>query len=161
MVNARETYSKAAKPRKGEAPKLSRGLVIYREKFQDYQVEMLKLLRSLIVNGEIRADWRNEVKVENKEEKTKMLKFAGFIEKEYKTAGAEVLEETLPFNELKVLSSFVNNIKKEFPVEIEVYPLLYSSSKLPMLQPVRIRPGNRPWQMSLPAIQSSSSSDLT
>lgn len=53
---------------------------------------MLKLLRSLIVNGEIRADWRNEVKVENKEEKTKMLKFAGFIEKEYKTAGSEVLE---------------------------------------------------------------------
>jgi|GWRWMinimDraft_6_1066014.scaffolds.fasta_scaffold116561_1 hypothetical protein len=42
---------------------------------------MLKLLKSLIVNGEIRTDWRNEVKVENKEEKTKMLKFAGFIEK--------------------------------------------------------------------------------
>ncbi len=120
MVNARESYSKAAKPRKGEAPKLTRGLIIYREKFQDYQVEMLKLLRGLIVNGEIRADWRNEVKVENKEEKTKMLRFAGFIEKEYKTAGAEVLEETLPFSELKVLSSFAGNIKKEFPVEIEV-----------------------------------------
>lgn len=45
-----------------------------------------------------------------------MLKFAGFIEKEYKTAGAEVLEETLPFNEPKILNSFTNNIKKEFPV---------------------------------------------
>jgi hypothetical protein len=69
------------KPRKGEAPKLTKGLVIYREKFQDYQIEMLKLLRSLIVNGEIRADWRSEVKIENKDEKTRNLKFAGFIEK--------------------------------------------------------------------------------
>jgi hypothetical protein len=63
MAAAREAYTKAAKPRKGEAPKLTKGLVIYREKFQDYQIEMLKLLRSLIVNGEIRPDWRNEVKV--------------------------------------------------------------------------------------------------
>lgn len=63
MIAARESYSKASKPKKGEAPKLARGLVIYREKFQDYQVDMLKLLRSLIVDGEIRADWRNEVKV--------------------------------------------------------------------------------------------------
>ena len=45
-----------------------------------------------------------------------MLKFAGFIEKEYKTAGSEVLEESLPFSELKVLASFTANIKKEFPV---------------------------------------------
>lgn len=44
-----------------------------------------------------------------------MLKFAGFIEKEFKTIGAEVLDETLPFNELKVLSSFISNIKREFP----------------------------------------------
>lgn len=124
MIAARESYSKASKPKKGEAPKLTRGLVIYREKFQDYQVDMLKLLRGLIVNGEIRPDWRNEVKVENKEERTKMLKFAGFIEKEYKTAGTEVLEETLPFSELKILNSFTNNIKKEFPVEIEVHIIL-------------------------------------
>jgi hypothetical protein len=45
-----------------------------------------------------------------------MLKFAGFIEKEFKTIGAEVLDETLPFNEVKVLSSFISNIKREFPV---------------------------------------------
>lgn len=127
MIAARETYTKQSKPRKGEAPKLTRGLVIYREKFQDYQIEMLKLLKSLIVNGEIRADWRNEVKVENKEEKTKMLRFAGFIEKEYKVAGSEVLEETLPFSEVQVLNSFTNNIKKEFPVEIQVPLLLFSS----------------------------------
>lgn len=81
--------------------------------------------------------------MENKDERTKMLKFAGFIEKEYKTAGAEVLEETLPFNELKVLNSFTNNIKKEFPVEIEVLPILYSSSRLTTPLPARIRHGRR------------------
>ena len=81
MAAARDTFTKVSKPRKGEAPKLTRGLIIYRQTFQDYQIEMLRLLKSLIVNGEIRSDWRNEVKVENKEEKTKMLKFAGFIEK--------------------------------------------------------------------------------
>lgn len=73
-----------------------------------------------------------------------MLKFAGFIEKEYKTAGVEVLEETLPFNELKILNGFTNNIKKEFPVEIEVHPLLYSSSRSITLQPARTRPGRKP-----------------
>lgn len=81
MAVARDTYTRVTKPRKGEAPKLTKGLVIYREKFQDYQIDMLHLLKTLIVNGEIRQDWRNEVKVENKEEKTKMLRFAGFIEK--------------------------------------------------------------------------------
>jgi hypothetical protein len=45
-----------------------------------------------------------------------MLRFAGFIEKEHKVAGDEVLEEMLPFSELKVLNSFTANIKKEFPV---------------------------------------------
>lgn len=59
---------------------------------------MLKLLKSLVKDGEIPANWREEVKVENKEEKTKMLKFAGFIEKEYKVIGEEVLDETLPFS---------------------------------------------------------------
>jgi hypothetical protein len=92
MAVARDTFTKVLKQTKGESSKLTKGLVIYREKIQEYQIEMLRLLRSLIVNGEIRADWRNEVKAENKEEKTKMLKFAGFIEKEYKTAGSEVLE---------------------------------------------------------------------
>jgi hypothetical protein len=147
MAAARDTFTKMSKPRKGEAPKLTRGLVIYREKFQDYQLDMLKLLRSLIVNGEIRADWRNEVKVDNKEEKTKMLRFAGFIEKEYKTAGGEVLEETLPFSELKVLSSFSSNIKKEFPVEIEVIIIKCSSLKFPTPQQERTRLGRKPYQM--------------
>lgn len=81
MVVAREAFSKAAKPKKGEAPKITKGLIIYRDNFQPYQIDMLKLLKSLIVEGEIRADWRSEVKIESKEEKTKALKFAGFVEK--------------------------------------------------------------------------------
>ena len=68
MINARDLYSKALKPKKGgEVPKLAKGVVIYREKFQDYQLLMLKLLKSCIKNGEIAANWRDEVKVENKE----------------------------------------------------------------------------------------------
>lgn len=66
------------------------------------------------------------MKAESKDEKTKLLKFAGWIEKEYKAVGPEVLDECLPFNELKVLSSFAANIKKEFPVEIEVVFYLFS-----------------------------------
>lgn len=42
---------------------------------------MLRLLKSLIIEDQIRADWRNEVKIDNKQEKTKALKFAGFVEK--------------------------------------------------------------------------------
>ena len=41
-----------------------------------------------------------------------MLKFAGWIEKEYKTVGPEVLDENLPFDEKKILTSFASNIKK-------------------------------------------------
>ena len=63
MVAARESYTKASKPKKGEAPKITKGLVIFREKFQDYQIYILKLLKSQIKDGEISADWRSEVKV--------------------------------------------------------------------------------------------------
>lgn len=120
LIAARESFSKATKPKKGQAPKITKGLLIYRENFQDYQIEILKFLRSQIKNGEINPKWRDEVKVENKEDKPKLLKFGGFIEKEYKTAGAEVLDEHLPFNELKTLTCFTSGIKKEFPVELEV-----------------------------------------
>jgi hypothetical protein len=117
MVAARDSHAKAAKPKKGgEATKITKGLVLYSEKFQASQIEMLKLLRGQVVDGEINPAWRNEVKIESKEEKTKILKFGGWIEKEFKAVGEQVLEETLPFNELKVLSSFASNIKKEFPV---------------------------------------------
>ena len=77
---------------------------------------MLKFLRNQIKDGEINTAWRNQVKVENKEEKTKVLKFGGFIEKQYKNVGIEVLDEQMPFSEAKVLTNFVNGIKKEFPV---------------------------------------------
>jgi hypothetical protein len=48
------------------------------------------------------------------------LKFGGFIEKEYKIAGNETLEENLPFDEKKVLESFIPVIRRDFPMEIEV-----------------------------------------
>ena len=59
MISARDAYTKANKPKKGEAPKVSKGIVIYRDKFQDYQLDMLKLLKGSIQNGEINAGWRN------------------------------------------------------------------------------------------------------
>jgi len=98
MILARDNYTKVTKPRKGETLKVTKGLIIYREKFQDYQLDVLKVLKSLVNNNTIPADWRNEIKVENKDYKTKMLKFGGFIEKEYKNSGSEVLEETLVFD---------------------------------------------------------------
>jgi hypothetical protein len=52
MVNARDSYTKSTKPKKGgEVPKVSKGLIIYSEKFQDYQIFMLKLLKSQVNNG--------------------------------------------------------------------------------------------------------------
>jgi leucyl-tRNA synthetase len=52
MINARDSYTKSTKPKKGgEVPKVYKGLIIYREKFQEYQIFMLKLLKSQIKNG--------------------------------------------------------------------------------------------------------------
>ena len=67
MVNARDLYSRALKPKKGgEIPKIAKGTIIYREKFQEYQIQMLKLLSNCVKDGEIAPNWRDEVKVENK-----------------------------------------------------------------------------------------------
>jgi hypothetical protein len=52
---------------KKEKTELKKATVIYREKFQEFQIEILKLLKQCIVDGNIRVDWRNEVKIENKE----------------------------------------------------------------------------------------------
>jgi len=41
MIRARETHAKVSKPRKGEAPKLTTAIVIYRKSYQDYQIEVL------------------------------------------------------------------------------------------------------------------------
>ena len=81
MIAARESFTKANKPKKGQAPKITKGMLLYRQKFQDYQIEVLKFLRTQIKNGEINPAWRNDLKVDNKEEKTKMLKFGGWIQK--------------------------------------------------------------------------------
>jgi leucyl-tRNA synthetase len=52
MVGARETFSKQAKPKKGgEVPKFSKAFIIYRERFQPYQLEMLSVLKAAIVDG--------------------------------------------------------------------------------------------------------------
>lgn len=72
------------------------------------------------------------------------MKFAGWIEKEYKIVGAEILDECLPFNELKVLTSFSANIKKEFPVELEVICLLFSLLRSTTPLPAKTNHGRRP-----------------
>lgn len=51
MVAARESYKKVTKPKKGQVPKITKGLILYREKFQDYQIDVLKFLRGQIQNG--------------------------------------------------------------------------------------------------------------
>lgn len=77
-------------------------------------------MKNFVHNGEIKSDWRQSVNIENKDEKTRALKFGGFIEKEYKVGGNDTLEENLPFDEKKVLESFLSIIKRDFPMEIEV-----------------------------------------
>lgn len=84
--------TKVSKPKKGqEPPKFTKATIIYRANFQPFQIEILKLLRNFVNNGEIKSDWRTSVNIENKDEKTRALKFGGFIEKEYKIAGNEIL----------------------------------------------------------------------
>lgn len=52
MVAARESHTKAVKPKKGgQVPKVTKGMIIYSLKFQDYQIGMLKLLRTQIKDG--------------------------------------------------------------------------------------------------------------
>lgn len=84
--------ARVSKPKKGqEPPKFNKATIIYRATFQPFQVEILKLLKNFVHNGEIKSDWRQSVNIENKDEKTRALKFGGFIEKEYKVAGNDTL----------------------------------------------------------------------
>lgn len=109
--------ARVSKPKKGqEPPKYKKATIIYRNSFQPFQIEILKLLKNFVHNAEIKSDWRASVNIENKDEKTRALKFGGFIEKEYKIAGNEILEENLPFDEKKVLESFLPIIKRDFPM---------------------------------------------
>ena len=64
MIRMRESLKKS-KPKKGEA-NFKKAMIIYRESFQDYQLNILKLLQNCMVDGAIKADWRSEVKIENK-----------------------------------------------------------------------------------------------
>lgn len=102
LSTARDMQKKMSKTKKGKV-QFTKALVIYREKFQDFQIEILKLLRGCIVDGNIRADWRNEVKIENKEDKTKALKFGGFVADLHKIYGDQVLDENLFFDERRTL----------------------------------------------------------
>ena len=56
---------KKSKPKKGDV-KFTKATIIYRQSFQEYQLNTLKILSDCVVNGEIKQDWRNEVKIENK-----------------------------------------------------------------------------------------------
>lgn len=66
-----------AKAKKGKVD-FTKATIIYREKFQNFQIDILNLLKTCVVEGSIRADWRNEVKIEDKDTKTKALKFGAY-----------------------------------------------------------------------------------
>lgn len=59
LSNARDALKKVSNPKKGKAPEFKIASVIYRLKFQEYQLAILKLLRECVVDGAIKADWRN------------------------------------------------------------------------------------------------------
>lgn len=48
MIKSRESHAKVIKPRKGQPPKLTTALVIYRKQYQDYQIEVLEMLQKLV-----------------------------------------------------------------------------------------------------------------
>jgi hypothetical protein len=72
------------------------------------------------VDNQIKADWRNEVKIENKDEKTKALRFGAFMADQYKSYGIQALDDHLPFDELRTLKKFINVMKIDLNLEIEV-----------------------------------------
>ena len=122
MVNARDAKKKVSKPKKGgEAPKFEKATIIYRSKFQEYQLEVLKMLNSSIEpNGEIKEKWREDVKIEAPEEKKRALMFGSFVVSEYKTMGKNALAEIMPFDEHKTLDRFMPIIKEELKMNIQV-----------------------------------------
>jgi hypothetical protein len=61
------------------------------------------------------------VQVKDSKEKAKLLKFGGFMEKEFKERGNEALREELPFSEPGVLGCFESVIEREFPCGLEVF----------------------------------------
>ena len=66
LSSSREALKKARNPKKGKAPELKKATVIYKLKYLESQLEILKILKGCIVDGAIKSDWRNEVKIENK-----------------------------------------------------------------------------------------------
>ena len=56
---------------------MKKGIIIYRSKFQDYQVEVLGLLKDAADKEKkvIKPTWRENVKIENAEEKKRALMF--------------------------------------------------------------------------------------
>mgnify|MGYP006995451455 CR=1 FL=1 len=65
LSSARDMQKKMSKTKKGKV-EFTKAIVIYREKFQDFQLDILKLLKASIVDGNIKPDWRNDVKIESK-----------------------------------------------------------------------------------------------
>lgn len=57
MIRMRESLKKS-KPKKGDV-KFQKATIIYRENFQDYQLNTLKILANCVVDGAIKNDWRN------------------------------------------------------------------------------------------------------
>ena len=114
MANARDGKKKVSKPKKGAEPvQLKKGVIIYRAKFQDYQLEVLKLLKEAVdqQNKVVKPTWRENVKLENPDEKKRALMFGAFVAKEYETMGEDALSEFLPFDELKTLNIFMPIMK--------------------------------------------------
>ena len=101
---------------------MKKGTIIYRSKFQDYQVEVLGLLKDAADKEKkvIKPTWRENVKIENAEEKKRALMFGAFVAKEYETMGEDSLAAILPFDEKKTLDIFMPIIKEDLKMEIEV-----------------------------------------
>ena len=117
MSTMRDSFAKAKKFNKQKDFKFTRATVVYRKDYQPFQIEVLKVLQQQpYVDGETKADWRSQLTIENKEEKSNAMKFGTFILKDVKIRGTEALQLTMPFDERELLNNFQPNMSKEFSV---------------------------------------------
>lgn len=113
LSTMRDSFSKAKKFNKDKDFKFTRATVLYRKHYQPFQVEVLKVLQKQdFVDGETKADWRAQLTIENKEEKSNAMKFGTFVLKDVKVRGVEALDLTMPFDERELLHNFQPNMAK-------------------------------------------------
>ncbi|EAS06110.2 cytoplasmic leucyl-tRNA synthetase (macronuclear) [Tetrahymena thermophila SB210] len=120
LRNLRVTYKKSTQTKKGAKDvTFTKVTVIYAPKYPDWQQYVLNILNEQLEGNKIKDAWKVilKEKITDKNLLSKSLQFASFVTKEFEQAGKEVLESTLPFNEIQLLQDNKHLIQKELKIE--------------------------------------------